>query len=71
MVPMFAKTMDTAADDLKEGDLGIKREDQIIPALIFMDDVRSMAKGYEQQEKTIQAIDNFEVKHKIEWGQEK
>ena len=71
MVPMFAKTMDTAADDLKEGDLGIKREDQIIPALIFMDDVGSMAEGYKQQEKTLRAIDNFGVKHKIEWGQDK
>ena len=71
MVPMFAKTMDTAADDLREEDLGIKIEDQTIPALIFMDDLGSMAEGYEQQEKTLQAINNFGVKHKIEWGQDK
>ena len=41
--------MDIAADDLKEEDLGIKIEDQTIPALIFMADLGSMAEGYEQQ----------------------
>ena len=71
MVPMFAKTMDTAADDLCEEDLGIKIDGQSIPALIFMDDLGSMAEGYQQQEKTLRAINNFGIKHKIEWGQDK
>ena len=40
MVPMYAKTMDTAAAELDETpDIGIKVGDQKIPALIFMDDL--------------------------------
>ena len=72
MVPMYAKTMDTAAEELEEAeDIGIKIGNQNIPALIFMDDLGSMAEGYEQQERTLQAIHEFGVKHKVEWGQEK
>ena len=72
MVPMYAKTMDTAAEELEEAaDIGIKIGNQNIPALIFMDDLGSMAEGYEQQERTLQAIHEFGVRHKVEWGQEK
>ena len=72
MVPMYAKTMDSAAEELNEApDIGIKIGDQKIPALIFMDDLGSMAEGYEQQERTLKAIHEFGVKHKIEWGQDK
>ena len=72
MVPMFAKTMDTAAEELEEAtNIGIKIGNQNIPALIFMDDVSSMAEGYEQQERTLQAINEFGMKHKVEWGQDK
>ena len=72
MVPMYAKTMDTAAEKLDETpDIGTKVGDQKIPALIFMDDLGSMAEGYEQKERTLKVIHEFGVKHRIEWGQEK
>ena len=71
MVPMFAKTMDTAAEEMREKDLGIVIRDQKIPGLIFMDDLGTMAEGYEQQEKTLETVHDFGVKHKIEWGQDK
>ena len=49
MVPMFAKAMDTIAEEMEEeGNLGIEVDRQKIPALIFMDDLTTMAEGYEQ-----------------------
>ena len=72
MVPMFAKAMDTLMEEMEEtGDLGIEVSDNKIPALIFMDDVTSLAEGYDQQEQTLEAVHTFGLKHKIEWGQDK
>ena len=72
MVPMYAKTMDTAAEEMDEApNIGIKIGDQKIPCLIFMDDLVSMAEGYDQEDETLKAIHNFGTKHKVEWGQEK
>ena len=53
MVPMYAKTMDTAAELEEAGNIGIKIGDQNIPTLIFMDNLGSMAEGYEQQERIL------------------
>ena len=73
MVPMFAKHMDTIIEELEEdkNDIGIEVREQKIPALLFMDDLTSLAKGYTQQEDTLKAIHGFGVKHRIEWGEEK
>ena len=72
MVPMFSKTMDTASEDLlSDPNLGIQIKNDKIPALLFMDDVLTLAEGYEQQQKTLDAIAEFGTKHQVEWGQEK
>ena len=42
-----------------------------IPALLYMDDATTFAEGYAQQEETLKAADEFAVKHKLEWGEEK
>ena len=36
-----------------------------------MDDSLSLAEGYDQQEATLQKFDEFAIKHKLEWGQQK
>ena len=66
MVPMFAKNMDTVTEDLAESALGIKVANKSIPAPLLMDDLTSMAEGYKEEERTLKAIHNFVVKHKIE-----
>ena len=72
MVPMFSKTMDTLSEDMMSNEkLGIKLNSDVMPALIFMDDVLSFAEGYDQQKATLEAIDEFGTKHQIEWGAEK
>ena len=72
MVPMFAKTMDTLAEDMMEKkNLGIRLKENIIPALLFMDDVMTFAEGYNQQEQTLKAVTEFGVKHQIVWGESK
>ena len=72
MVPMFSKTMDTLADDMADDpDIGITVGERRIPALLFMDDVLSMAEGYLQQENTLKEISEFGAKHQIEWGVDK
>ena len=72
MVPLFAKMMDNLAEDMLEDDnLGIYIQETKIPSLLFVDDAISFAEGYEQQKKTLQEIDQFSQKHKLEWGPEK
>ena len=72
MVPMFSKTMDTVSEDLQsDPNLGIQISSSKIPALLFMDDVLSLAEGYDQQQKTLDAIAEFGIKHQVEWGKEK
>ena len=72
MVPMYAKSMDRVAEEMEEqGGLGIQINNQSIPALIFMDDLVSLAEGYIQEAKTLEAVHNFGLKHRVEWGEEK
>ena len=66
MVPMFAKTMDTLAEDMAENpNLGIQILSERIPALLFMDDVLSFSEGYDQQMDTLEAINDFGKKHQM------
>ena len=67
MVPMFAKTMDSIAEEMAEdGELGIEITDQNVPALLFMDDLTTLAEGYDQEMKTLSAVHNYGIKHNIE-----
>ena len=49
-------------------DLGIKVGEAKINAQLFVDDAISYAEGYAQQELTLSEVNNFAVRHKLEWG---
>ena len=72
MVPMFSKMMDTLSEDLDESpNIGIIIEKLKIACLEYVDDVSTFAIGYEQQILTLKAVNEFAVKHKLEWGADK
>ena len=72
MVPMFAKTMDTLAEEMMVDEtLGIMINGEKIPVLIFMDDVLTFSEGYYQQQLTLDAVNEFGRKHQIKWGSSK
>ena len=72
MVPLFAKLMDTIAEDFsQDAHVGVEIDGNKIPAILFMDDLLTFSEGYCQQQRTLNAVSDFGVKHKIEWGQEK
>ena len=68
MVPLFSKMMDTLASDMIEKDMGITVGNAKIPSLLFVDDNVSFAEGYVQQEETLKNVNEFAIKHKLEWG---
>ena len=72
MVPMFAKMVDIITDDfLEQTNAGLAIGQERIPALLFMDDVLSIAEGYEQQIAALEIVNEFGLKHQLEWGIEK
>ena len=69
MVSLFAKLMDQLAVDLMaKEDLGIAVGEAKINAQLFVDDAISYAEGYTQQELTLSEVNDFAVRHKLEWG---
>ena len=72
MVPLFAKMMDTAAEDMQaDPNLGISLANITLQALIFVDDKVTFAEGDQQQQLTLEFADAFAQKHKLEWGKDK
>ena len=72
MVPLFSFTMDTLYADLSiHTDLGVTFEHLTIPGLEYMDDVATFAVGRRQQEKTLNVLNVFAIKRKLEWGVQK
>ena len=72
MVPLFAKMMDTAAEDMQaDPNLGISLANITLQALIFVDDKVTFAEGDKQQQLTLEFADAFAQKHKLEWGKDK
>ena len=66
MVPLFAKMMDKMAEDLSQDmNIGIQIDDSKIPAILFMDDLLIFSEGYCQQQRTLNAVSELGVKHKI------
>ena len=68
MVPLFAKMMDTLASDMMANGMGITIGNSTIPSLLFVDDNVLFAEGEVQQEATLNNVNEFAAKHKIEWG---
>ena len=72
MVPMFSKMMDTLPESMHQrDDLGVQLGNNKIASLAFVDDILSMAIGYAQQERTLDAVNEFAIKHQLEWGEDK
>ena len=72
MVPLFAKMMDTLPEEMHNDDsFGVCHGSNRIASLAFVDDVASIATGYAQQERTLEKINEFAVKHQLEWGEDK
>ena len=63
--------MDTLASDMMSKDMGINVGNVRIPSLLFVDDNVSFAEGYKQQEETLKNVNEFAIKHKLEWGASK
>ena len=72
MVPMFAKMMDTLSEELEnQEDIGVVVGNLRLCCLEYVDDVGTLAIGYDQQEKTLQAVNDFAIKRQLEWGVDK
>ena len=72
MVPMFAKMMDMLTSELADiNNLGIDVEGVKINCMEYVDDVITLAIGYEQQQQTLNATNEFAVKRQLEWSEEK
>ena len=69
---MFSKMMDTLAEDIQPTGEGFKMDDSLtIACLLWVDDVVSCVEGCENQEKILNRIADFAIKHKLRWGAEK
>ena len=49
----------------------MKSEDFIVAVLLWVHDVISSVEGTEEQEKMLEKINEFALKHKIKWGADK
>ena len=65
----FSKLMDTLAESLINIEKGFKMSQIFrIPVLLWVDDVVSCVEGKVAQINILKDIDNFAVKHKLEWS---
>ena len=69
---LFSKMMDTLAEELIAAKDGVELSDEFkIPALLWVDDVLSCANGEMEQMAMLNKIDDFAVRHKLQWGTHK
>ena len=68
----FAKMMDVLAESLINEEKGFQLSQIFrIPVLLWVDDVVSCAEGKEEQNSILNDIDDFAVRHKLEWSEAK
>ena len=69
---MFSKLMDTLAEEMENNGDGFQLSNEfIIAVLLWVDDVVSCAEGNTNQEKMLQSVAEFAVKHKLQWSANK
>ena len=69
---LFAKMMDVLAEEAAEDDLRTVEFDTLdMSVLEWVDDVITFAIGCEQQQYTLDKVNEFAVKHRLKWGKEK
>ena len=72
MTFLFAKLMDTLVEDMRDRpDLGIDINGVEVDVLEWVDDVISFAESHSQQIETLNFINEFAKKHRLEWGPDK
>ena len=65
----FSKLMDMLAEDLLNAEKGFKMTPTFhIAVLLWVDDVITCVEGEENQNDMLKRLDNFAVKHKLEWS---
>ena len=69
---LFAKLMDLLQEESQDNnDMGVHFDILKLIFLIWVDDVLSFAEGEQQQNLTLQMVNEFAIKHKLKWGVEK
>ena len=69
---MFSKLMDTLAEEIEPTGEGFcVNESLTIGCLLWVDDVVSCVEGQNNQEKMLDRVANFAIKHKLTWGADK
>ena len=69
---LFAKMMDVLAEEAAEDpNRRVDFETLIMSVLEWVDDVITFAIGEEQQQYTLDKVDEFAIKHRLKWGREK
>ena len=69
---MFAKMMDILPEKMMENlNLGVKLGNAKIAALLWVDDVVTIAQNESQQKETLNFVSDFANKHKLTWSADK
>ena len=69
---LFAKMMDIMAEDaVYDAQLGVNFGNLKMSVLEWVDDVVTFAIGKDQQTQTLEFVNQFAIKHKLKWGQDK
>ena len=64
--------MDTLPEEMHSNpDLGVQHGKTNVAGAAFVDDIASLAIGYTQQRMTLEVINEFAIKHQLEWGENK
>ena len=72
IVTLFSRLMDELSHEMHENkEVGVTINEKEINDLLYVDDALTIAEGQQQQEKTLNCINEFAVKHKIKWGPSK
>ena len=69
---LFSKMMDVLSEELQPTGMGFQLSETLrIVVLLWVDDVLSFAVGEDEQREILNQVDEFAIKHKLQWGQSK
>ena len=69
---LFSKMMDVLSEELQPTGMGFQLSETLgIVILLWVDDVLSFAVGENEQEEILKRVNEFAIKHKLQWGHSK
>ena len=69
---LFSKMMDVLSEELQPTGMGFNLSETLrIVVLLWVDDVLSFAVGEDEQKEILKMVDEFAIKHKLQWGHSK